>query len=139
MLQEDPLTTKFEFERFSDPERAWTRLPEQPELLVVDHTRDSPFDLYWIQQIRERFSNQRILLLVSTDQLDVGIESLRYGVETYLLKTGNFSKKMTSKIENMLLREKLKKQRKANNFAINMVLSGLSALIMLMIVNIYLV
>lgn len=138
MLKEDPVASKFQFERISDPERAWKRLDEQPDLLVVDHTRDSPFDLYWLKQIKEQFANQRILLLVPIDQLDIGIESLRFGVETYLLKTGNFTQKMTSKIENMLLREKLKQQKRTNNFAMNMILSGLSALIVLMFVNIYL-
>ncbi|MGD1846850.1 MAG: hypothetical protein ACFB10_15790 [Salibacteraceae bacterium] len=137
ILSNDPVASKIEFECFNDPERLLTRLTEKPDLLVVDHTRNSPFDLQWLEQTKKHFSNQRILLLVPIDQLDVGIESLRYGVETYLLKTGNFAQKLTSKIENMLLREKLKRQHKTNRFAMSVIFSGLSALVLMMVVNIY--
>ncbi len=115
-----------------------SHIDEKPDIVVLDYLLDgddtSVNGIDLLRKIKETSPETAVIMLSAQDQMEVAIETIKYGAYDYVVKNENAFLKTQNLIRNAITSIALSKQIKSYNFWIKVILSIIGLMILAAII-----
>ncbi|HEY3390010.1 MAG TPA: response regulator [Prolixibacteraceae bacterium] len=119
-------------ESFLTGEECLKNIDQKPDIIIQDYLLDGINGIEVLKATRKKYPNTEFIFLSGQNDIEVAINSMKYGAYDYIVKDQFALKKLTDRINKIIVHHELVNSNKRYKFGITLFFIALAVIILIL-------